>query len=194
MRNPTDSSYFQSGREDSNLRPLDPQSSDSSLSVRNCILPPPPETAGNRQGTPAIGSRIQTSAEFKKAYQEERLNRTMPWRLAGYRLDPATAAAWGKEASELLESVADRDKADIERALFGDPERDTEPCPTYGLVGQKFGKLTVVEETPGRNNGSICFCDCDCGTKLKRVIASDLRKKHVRSCGCLRRNKKAVAA
>ncbi len=193
MADLNDSAEFQSGREDSNLRPLDPQSSDSSLSVRNCILPPPLETGAIGHSLAAIGSQIQTRAEFKIAHREERLTRRFPWRLSGYRFDPATSGAWAKETCDLIETATQRLRAELEHRAFGPEEHDTDPAPALGLVGQKFGKLTVVEEVPGRNNGSICVCDCDCGSVGRRVVASKLRKKSVRSCGCLRRNGKAAA-
>lgn len=51
------------------------------------------------------------------------------------------------------------------------------------LVGQRFGRLVVIEEAP-RYNGHIHYkCLCDCGT-LTYVQTSNLRGK-TKSCGCL---------
>jgi len=52
------------------------------------------------------------------------------------------------------------------------------------MVGQKFGKLTVVNTTKERRNGYIVYtCFCDCGTKC--YITSSSLKKGTKSCGCL---------
>ena len=58
-------------------------------------------------------------------------------------------------------------------------------------VGMKFGRLTVIEETKMRRNGSkyyfrayLCQCSCD-GTVI--VPSSALTLNRTRSCGCLRK-------
>src|SRR6478609_5326308 len=51
------------------------------------------------------------------------------------------------------------------------------------LIGQKFGKLTVISES--HRDGQVhwnCLCDCG-GTKI--VISRHLRLGCVASCGCL---------
>lgn len=50
------------------------------------------------------------------------------------------------------------------------------------LIGQKFDRLTVVETI----KSNFYLCKCDCGNE-KRVSGSDLKRGHIRSCGCLRR-------
>ena len=55
------------------------------------------------------------------------------------------------------------------------------------MIGQKFGRLTVIEELPERNkHGKIVYkCICDCGN----VVNADghlLRNGTIKSCGCLR--------
>lgn len=55
------------------------------------------------------------------------------------------------------------------------------------LVGQKFGRLTVVERAKNNKGGSarwLCQCKCD-----KRVVvqASNLKNKNTQSCGCLQK-------
>lgn len=54
------------------------------------------------------------------------------------------------------------------------------------LVGQRFGKLTVIELLPERNNLKRCMyrCHCDCGNETI-VAAISLRTNHTQSCGCL---------
>lgn len=53
------------------------------------------------------------------------------------------------------------------------------------LVGRKFGKLTVVEDTGQRNQkkGIIWKCKCDCG-EYKNVSSAHLRSGSITSCGC----------
>jgi hypothetical protein len=53
--------------------------------------------------------------------------------------------------------------------------------------GDRYGRLTVVEQTASRD-GRRFLCECDCGT-LDDVAASDLRRGKVQSCGCLRHDK-----
>jgi hypothetical protein len=57
------------------------------------------------------------------------------------------------------------------------------------LVGQKFGKLTVIERDTTRicKNGkyrAIWICKCECGG-IAHVRSISLRKGHTKSCGCL---------
>ena len=57
---------------------------------------------------------------------------------------------------------------------------------TKSLVGQRFGKLTVVEMLEERNaNGRIVYrCECDCGNEVN-VLGNSLTTYHTLSCGCL---------
>jgi hypothetical protein len=55
------------------------------------------------------------------------------------------------------------------------------------LVGQRFGKLVVVEQVgvDAKYKEALWKCDCDCGgTKI--VSAQSLKKGSTRSCGCFR--------
>lgn len=64
--------------------------------------------------------------------------------------------------------------------------------PTLDLMGQRFGRLTVVErlgKVPKRGQMWLCRCDCG-GTKIKR--ASALRIGEARSCGCLLRESRSL--
>lgn len=57
------------------------------------------------------------------------------------------------------------------------------------LVGQKFGRLTVLAEA-GRTkrNKKLWLCQCECG--LERLITSNcLTSGHSKSCGCLQRER-----
>lgn len=55
----------------------------------------------------------------------------------------------------------------------------------YDLTGQKFGKLTVVEQTR-KNNKKAWRCICECGNE-KISFTADLRAGKTTSCGCGRR-------
>ena len=56
------------------------------------------------------------------------------------------------------------------------------------LVGQKFGRLTVLEEAGRSNRGSVRWlCECDCEEKTRKVILGrSLRSGVTKSCGCLK--------
>lgn len=56
----------------------------------------------------------------------------------------------------------------------------------HNLTGQKFGRLTVIEQA-GRKCGSILWrCKCECGGEAF-CMSSNLRNGNSRSCGCLRK-------
>ena len=54
------------------------------------------------------------------------------------------------------------------------------------LIGQKFGRLTVLERDCFRPKGSRTYwiCKCDCGT-YNSVLAKHLKSGATKSCGCL---------
>ncbi len=52
-------------------------------------------------------------------------------------------------------------------------------------VGNRYGKLTVLEKTENKKGGHIHWkCLCDCG-KLTEVSGASLRRGNTKSCGCL---------
>lgn len=52
------------------------------------------------------------------------------------------------------------------------------------LVGQKFGKLTVLRLSETYEKGTALWvCQCECGNTTV-VFASNLTRKHTTSCGC----------
>lgn len=57
----------------------------------------------------------------------------------------------------------------------------------YSLVGQRFGKLLVLEDSGNRTtSGNVIWkCLCDCGN-ITYVSTSNLRGGHVKSCGCMK--------
>ena len=56
------------------------------------------------------------------------------------------------------------------------------------LVGQKFGKLTVVKESSRRDSSGNKYwiCNCDCGTTNHEVSGHHLTQGNIMSCGCSR--------
>lgn len=57
------------------------------------------------------------------------------------------------------------------------------------LIGQRFGKLTVIKDTGERasNRGIIWECQCDCG-KITKVPTNNLKQNITMSCGCLKQS------
>lgn len=54
------------------------------------------------------------------------------------------------------------------------------------LVGQKFGKLTVIERVENNRNNEVCYrCECECGG-IAVVAAQRLRNGTTNSCGCIK--------
>ena len=52
------------------------------------------------------------------------------------------------------------------------------------LIGQRFGKLTVIERIgPNHHKAVVWLCQCDCGGTAK-AQTGDLRKGKVKTCGC----------
>ena len=52
------------------------------------------------------------------------------------------------------------------------------------LIGQRFGKLVVIELTSERQGGQVVWkCLCDCGNETF-VRSANLRRQHSESCGC----------
>ena len=53
------------------------------------------------------------------------------------------------------------------------------------LIGQRFGRLTVVDYAPNKGRRSQWKCVCDCGNEYIGLTES-LRSGALQSCGCLR--------
>lgn len=53
------------------------------------------------------------------------------------------------------------------------------------MIGKKFGKWLVLEETDKKTKSrcKIYKCKCDCGT-IGYVVGTNLRNGHSKSCGC----------
>ncbi len=60
-------------------------------------------------------------------------------------------------------------------------------------IGERFGRLVVIERATSSPKGARWICRCDCGNS-HLVSASNLRSGSVRSCGCfLRENRSQFA-
>ncbi len=56
-----------------------------------------------------------------------------------------------------------------------------------GIIGQTFGRLTVIDRAPNNKRGwSVWNCRCACGNS-KCVSANSLKSGNTSSCGCLRK-------
>lgn len=63
--------------------------------------------------------------------------------------------------------------------------------PAINLIGQTFGRLTVISRAENAKDGHACWlCKCECG-KFTTVSSNVLKKGHSKSCGCL--NKEVAA-
>lgn len=51
------------------------------------------------------------------------------------------------------------------------------------LLGQRFGKLTVIAPAKSINSRAYWLCRCDCG-KEKTILAGNLKDGKSKSCGC----------
>ena len=54
------------------------------------------------------------------------------------------------------------------------------------LTGQRFGKLTIIEDTKNRVRGLVVWeCLCECGARIQ-VTSNALRTGNTKSCGCFK--------
>lgn len=61
------------------------------------------------------------------------------------------------------------------------------------LIGQKFGRLTVLESAPPISGRTAWKCECICG-KTSIVKTGDLRDGSTKSCGCLNNDQRSARA
>lgn len=54
------------------------------------------------------------------------------------------------------------------------------------LIGQRYGRLTVVERAANRGKETAWTCTCECGVRVD-VIGQSLTRGATMSCGCLQR-------
>lgn len=53
------------------------------------------------------------------------------------------------------------------------------------LKGQKFGRLTILDEVE-KDNRRYCICKCDCGN-ICEIKLVNIMNNWTRSCGCLKK-------
>ena len=58
----------------------------------------------------------------------------------------------------------------------------SERTPT--IIGNRYGRLTVISEAPKRNRNRMFVCKCDCGNTTKPILAYSLKAGKTTSCGC----------
>lgn len=63
--------------------------------------------------------------------------------------------------------------------------------PSSEAVGKKFGRLTVIELVGRDKASAIARCICDCG-KEHTTRVNSLRTGHIKSCGCMGREKTRI--
>jgi hypothetical protein len=56
------------------------------------------------------------------------------------------------------------------------------------LVGQKFGKLTVLQRVFTHPKQKAWRCVCECGN-VRDIVGTSLRSGNSQSCGCIRKRK-----
>ena len=114
--------------------------------------------------------------------------------LTGQRFGRWMVISYNEEVSKQKKSAHWNCKCDCgnERVIWGSHLRkgSSKSCGCYNkedLIGQKFGKLTVIslnEEASKQDGGrSHWNCKCDCGNE-KVVSGINLRRGSTTSCGC----------
>jgi hypothetical protein len=83
----------------------------------------------------------------------------------------------------------------FERRISNIELKKEEELPKFqDLIGQKFGRLTVIKRMEDTiNKKATWLCRCDCGNS-KVVIGQYLRKGPTKSCGCLQSERTAEAS
>ena len=59
-------------------------------------------------------------------------------------------------------------------------------------IGNKYGRLTVIDKAPPKDNRTMWRCRCDCGNECI-VAGKSLRTGSTQSCGCLQKDKASEA-
>lgn len=102
--------------------------------------------------------------------------------------EPPTSTDWLVATREHPTSQTVRNQfGSFNGAIDAAGEIPWSPPPSI-LPGEKFGRLTVVEDAGLRKHrGRVYECDCDCGENAL-VDGKNLRNGNTRSCGCLKRD------
>ena len=60
-------------------------------------------------------------------------------------------------------------------------------------IGERYGRLLVLEKAPSRHGYARWLCKCDCG-RTKDVSGTCLQQGRIKSCGCLRKETATLRA
>lgn len=63
-------------------------------------------------------------------------------------------------------------------------QKESAQARVINLIGQRFGKLTVIERADTINRQLYWWCQCDCG-KIIRVCGNSLKQGKTKTCGCV---------
>ena len=119
---------------------------------------------------------------------------------------------WTDEEIATLKKMFFEDKSDKEIAeamsltlyqvqskirKLGLPQQHQRPTRLKNLLGQKFGRLTVVSRAPNvvyssNRQRAMWSCNCDCGNKNIVVSGYALTSGRTQSCGCLQRELSSI--
>ena len=86
------------------------------------------------------------------------------------------------EVLAALQTLKNAAENDFERQIIGKIEHSA-----FKLIGQRFGRLTVIERAENDKNGQARWkCHCDCGNDIV-ILGCSLLAGRTKSCGCLHR-------
>lgn len=74
----------------------------------------------------------------------------------------------------------------LRRERFAPLTHDGHSRKLIDLVGNRYGRLTVIRYAGSGVSGARWVCRCDCGN-ITEVASFSLRNGETKSCGCLRR-------
>lgn len=150
------------------------------------------------KGTKSCGclSREKASQRFKKMTKEERSRNVMK-DITGQRFGKLIAIK--PTDKKIGTNVVWEMKCDcgnttyVSTANLGDGKRNTKSCGclhkevvSISLVGNKYGRLSVVEQGKHIGGKIAWVCKCECGN-ITEVSGDHLKSGRVRSCGCIRK-------
>jgi len=117
--------------------------------------------------------------------------------LEGQKFGPLTVIKLDKEKTNLKKRafwLCQCDTCGLIHSIRSDSLQQCDKCPNNNHsklvkneIGNKYGKLTVIERAEKTNNNKNAFwkCKCDCGNEII-INGIDLRRGHSQSCGCIK--------
>lgn len=96
------------------------------------------------------------------------------------------ATSCGCEKYQHRQPLTDEQKQHISEGLKNSKNKATIHKSSLHLQGERFGLLTVLEETDVRKGQNVVWkCQCDCGN-ITYTITNSLTKGDTKSCGCIK--------